>query len=185
MSLSHTILAMLNGKAQSGYDLKKSFGSGHSCFWQATMQQVYRELGKLEERGLVSPEVILQKGRPNKKLYSITAEGRSLLREWIGKPSKPTPIREDLIVKVLAAHLVDPETLRTELRRQQQCHKQQMTIYQTSWESSGCCSLSDLPLPEQCKCMTLRRGIRHEQSWIDWCEETIEWLHKNRQNLKN
>lgn len=176
MALPHTILAALNTGAQSGYDLLKGFSSGNGCFWQATQQQIYRELGKLEEQGLIVPEVVAQDGRPDKKLYSITPAGQHLLREWIAQPSKPTPIREELMVKVLAAHLVEPEIILDELKRRQQQHQQQFEAYQEQWEGMGCPHLSDLPLPLQCTCMTLRRGIRYEQSWVDWCEETITWL---------
>ncbi len=176
MALPHTILAALNTGAQSGYDLLKGFSSGSGCFWQATQQQIYRELSKLEEQGLVVPEVVPQDGRPDKKLYSITSEGQALLREWIAQPSKPTPIREELMVKVLAAHLVDPQIVIDELQRRQQQHQEQLEAYQALWECVGCANLSDLSMPLQCKCMTLRRGIRYEQSWVDWCEESIVWL---------
>lgn len=176
MALSHTILAALNTGAQSGYDLLKGFSSGSGCFWQATQQQIYRELGKLEEQGLIVPEVVPQEGRPDKKLYTITAEGQTILREWIAQPSKPTPIREELMVKVLAAHLVEPDVVLDELKRRQQQHQEQLEAYQGIWECDGCSNLSKLPMPLQCTCMTLRRGIRYEQSWVDWCEETITWL---------
>jgi DNA-binding PadR family transcriptional regulator len=176
MALPHTILAALNTGAQSGYDLLKGFSSGNGCFWQATQQQIYRELGKLEELGLIVPEVVPQAGRPDKKLYSITPEGQHLLREWIAQPSKPTPIREELMVKVLAAHLVEPQVVLDELKRRQQQHQQQLETYQELWSCRGCANLSDLPIPFQATCMTLRRGIRYEQSWVDWCEEAILWL---------
>ena len=185
MALSHTILAALNTGAQSGYDLLKGFSSGSGCFWQATQQQIYRELAKLEDQGLIVPEVVLQTGRPAKKLYSITAAGQQLLGEWIAQPSKSSPIREELLVKVLAAHLTEPEVVLEELRRRQAQHAEQLQTYEEIWQTSGCSALSELPLPLQCRCMTLRRGIRYEQSWVDWCEEAIVWLNHLPQEINS
>ncbi|MEO0852838.1 MAG: PadR family transcriptional regulator, partial [Cyanobacteria bacterium J06648_11] len=53
MSLSHTILMLLAEGAHSGYDLSKEFDECVGHYWQATPQQIYRELGKLDDRGLV------------------------------------------------------------------------------------------------------------------------------------
>lgn len=180
MALSHTILAMLYGDPQSGYELQKDFCSSSSCCWQAAMQQVYKELSKLKEQGLIVPQEVVQNSRPNKKLYSITPEGEEILKKWIAQPSKLSPIREELVVKVLVAHLISPHIMGEELRRQKQYHQEQLTTYQELWKYGGCEALSTLTFPEQCKCMTFRRGIYHENSWISWCEETMLWLEQSR-----
>jgi DNA-binding PadR family transcriptional regulator len=52
MSLSHAILATLSNGCYSGYDISKQFAGSVGFFWYATQQQIYRELGKLEEQGL-------------------------------------------------------------------------------------------------------------------------------------
>ena len=51
MALAHTILALLAKEPGSGYDISKHFDEGLSCYWKATQQQVYRELGKLKKEG--------------------------------------------------------------------------------------------------------------------------------------
>jgi len=175
MALSHTILAALSVSDHSGYDLLKRFADSNGCFWRATQQQIYRELAKLEAQGLISPEVIPQVGKPDKKLYSITASGQAILRDWIAEPSTPTPVREELLVKVLASHLVNPEIVLTELQRRQAIHQQQLDIYLEIQAQYGT-ELHQLPLEQQCRYMTLRRGIRYEQSWVEWCDEVMDWL---------
>jgi DNA-binding PadR family transcriptional regulator len=59
-----------------GYDLSKRFDGSVGFFWNATQQQIYRELAKLEDQGWISPQTISQQGRPDKKLYSVTDFGR-------------------------------------------------------------------------------------------------------------
>ncbi len=66
MALAHAILAALLDCPCSGYDLRKRFEGSVGFFWQASFQQIYRELGKLEELGWVESEAIVQQGRPDK-----------------------------------------------------------------------------------------------------------------------
>ena len=175
MALPHTILAALSISDHSGYDLLKRFADSNGCFWRATQQQIYRELAKLESQELITPEVIPQEGKPDKKLYSITDAGKQLLQGWIAEPSSPTPVREDLLVKVLASHLVEPQIVMDELQRRQSLHQTQLDIYLEIQEQYDA-DLGKLPLEEQCRYMTLRRGIRYEQSWVEWCDEVMDWL---------
>jgi hypothetical protein len=46
------------GTVSKGYDIRKRFEGSVGFFWQANFQQIYRELGKLEEQGLVRSEAI-------------------------------------------------------------------------------------------------------------------------------
>ncbi|MCX7595443.1 MAG: PadR family transcriptional regulator, partial [Fischerella sp.] len=87
MALAHAILASLIGRPCSGYDLAKQFDGSVGFFWQATHQQIYRELSKLETQGWITSEIISQEGRPDKKLYSVTELGKQQLKEWIAPVS--------------------------------------------------------------------------------------------------
>lgn len=55
MALAHTTLAMLLDCLQS---IRKRFEGSVGFFWQASFQQIYRELGKLEEKVLVLSKAI-------------------------------------------------------------------------------------------------------------------------------
>ncbi|MBE9028636.1 PadR family transcriptional regulator [filamentous cyanobacterium LEGE 11480] len=175
MALTHTILAALSVEPHSGYDLLKRFADDNGCFWRATQQQIYRELGKLESQGAITPQVIPQEGRPDKKLYSITDAGQLVLKEWLSEPSRPTPVREELLVKVMAGHLVEPAMTLQELQRRRQMHQGQLEVY-LELQVQRCEGFEHLPFAAQCQCMTLRRGIRYERSWVEWCDEAIDWL---------
>ena len=108
MALSHAILAsLIGGKPCSGYDLAKQFNSSLGHFWKATHQQIYRELASLEIKKLVTSQIIKQKERPDKKIYSITDAGRTYLVDWISEPSKPSPIKEDMLGEKLFINLTD------------------------------------------------------------------------------
>lgn len=174
MALVHTLLTVLCDHPASGYDLSKQFEETVSCYWKASQQQIYRELSKMEEQGWVSFERVPQAGKPDKKIYAITQAGRQELERWYQEPTEPTPIREDLLVKVLGGAHLPNDYLIQELQRRRQRHLEQMQRYQeveTKYQT--------LPNPstqEQYRYLTLRRGLRYEQEWVNWCDEVLEFL---------
>ncbi|MEM8832622.1 MAG: PadR family transcriptional regulator [Cyanobacteria bacterium P01_G01_bin.19] len=174
MALSHTILATLGNDAFSGYDLWKKFTECTNHYWKASQQQVYRELSKLETQGAIASEVVSQENRPDKKLYSITAIGKETLTQWIAEPSEPTAVREELLVKVLAANLVSPDIILKELERRHQIHAENLAACrEMEREMLREGDFSELSATKKCMYLTLRRGIRYETEWVEWCEEAI------------
>jgi DNA-binding PadR family transcriptional regulator len=91
MALSHTILAILANSPHSGYDISKRFEETVSCYWQASQQQIYRELGKMEHQGWVAFEKVPQEGKPDKKIYRITDAGLEELRQWYQRANGTHP----------------------------------------------------------------------------------------------
>ncbi len=177
MALAHTILATLGNDSFSGYDLWKKFSECSNHYWQASQQQIYRELTKLEAQGAIASELVPQENRPNKKLYRITKEGKEILTRWLGEPSEPMAVREEVLVKVLSAHLVPPGVIIQELKRRRAVHMKQLEDYKNA-EQEKFSNISELPLAEKCKYLTLRRGIRYEAEWVAWCEEAISIFEK-------
>ena len=175
MALTHTILATLGNEAFSGYDLWKKFTECTSHYWKASQQQVYRELSKLEAQGAISSEIVPQDNRPDKKLYQVTPLGKEILTDWIAKPSDPMAVREELLVKVLAGHLVSSQVIIQELQRRHQIHAENLAACKEKEQEmlgdSG--KPSELSTTQKCMYLTLRRGIRYETEWKDWCEEAI------------
>ena len=172
MALSHTILMLLSECPRSGYDIGKEFDECVGHYWQATSQQIYRELSKMEKQEWIEAETIAQEGRPNKKLFSITDAGQKQLLDWIARPSDPMSVREDLMVKVRAGHLVEPQVLIGELTRRRDIHAGKLAqLVEIERE--------DFPQPDALEgeelgnYLTLRCGFRYESMWVEWCEEAI------------
>jgi DNA-binding PadR family transcriptional regulator len=173
MALAQAILSSLAALGPcSGYDLVKRFDEFISCYWMASHQQVYRELRELERKGWVSSEAVIQTGRPNKVIYSITETGKQQLIDWALQPSEPTPIREPLMIKLKAGGLVPLEVILQEIKRRQQLHSSNLErLRQIETED-----FSELTSQVACKLhyLSLRRGIRYESEWVEWCEEAIQ-----------
>ncbi|WP_093799302.1 PadR family transcriptional regulator [Streptomyces sp. Wb2n-11] len=116
MALRHAVLAALlvgdggdsgGNSGCSGYQLAKAFDIGVANFWHALPQQLYAELAKLEKEGLVAGRRVVQETRPNKRLFRVTEAGLAELAAFTAAPSKPSFVRDDLMVKVQAADSVD------------------------------------------------------------------------------
>jgi DNA-binding PadR family transcriptional regulator len=180
MSLAHTILANLGDKSSSGYDLWKKFSQTSKYYWQASQQQIYRELGKLEQEGAIASKVIPQTGRPDKKLYQMTEKGQEKLKTWLLEPAEPMAIREELLVKVIAAELVPRSVILQEIERHHQLHLRQLSAYQKI-EQEKFPHLEQLSFKYKCSYATLRCGILYESYRIAWCEEAIALLSENDQ----
>jgi DNA-binding PadR family transcriptional regulator len=192
MALSHAILALLIDNPYSGYDLAKDFDQSVNFFWKATHQQIYRELNKLEEQKFVEVETIAQAGRPDKKVYHITKTGESFLIEWLLQPCEVMPIKEDLLVKLWAAQLIPVASsieqsmsvtkIIEEFQRHQALHQHRLTTYyQIGREFYP--NPDRLSIPEKYRYLVLRRGIRYEEDYIEWCDEVLE-LFANHPDVK-
>lgn len=174
MALAHTILSLLSEGSLSGYDVSKRFDEGIGCYWQASQQQVYRELGKIERQGWADFETIPQEGKPNKKVYRITEQGWQELVRWYVEPSEPTRIREDLLVKVRFGYKMPREVLLKELQHRRQMHLDQLSFYKEKEDHFK--SMSNPSIDMQFKYLTLQRGISYEVNWIDWCDSVLSFL---------
>src|SRR5207244_12293316 len=86
----------------AGYELAKRFDISIANFWYAQPQQLYAELARLEEGGLVEGRLVLQEKRPNKRVFLLTEGGRAELERFAQTPPKPTAIKDELLVMVQA-----------------------------------------------------------------------------------
>ncbi|MDM7491722.1 PadR family transcriptional regulator, partial [Rhodococcus sp. CSLK01-03] len=96
MALEHALLAALDERSGSGYELARRFDKSIGFFHSATHQQIYRVLRRMEERGWITGRTVPQDGRPDKKVYRVSAAGRTELDRWISQPSDPEQLRSDL-----------------------------------------------------------------------------------------
>lgn len=175
MSIKHAILVLLDREPGSGYDLAQRFNLGIGHFWQASHQQIYHQLKKLDAEKLVRFKIQAQEGKPDRKLYDITAKGRKTLKAWLRAPEKPPVVRDALLIKIFAAGEEDHPALIQEIERHIALHQTALKHHQ-GIEAE----FFKLPTAQQHKhrlpYLTLRRGIRYEREWIEWLEETRQLI---------
>ena len=130
MALGDAILACLTERPMTGYELAKTFDNSIGFFWKADHQQIYRELTKLRDRGHIQGREVVQSGKPNKLVYTLTPEGRAALRHWAARPGVPASIKDDLLVRLYALDSVDVEPLRTDLMARLEHHRDRFARYE-------------------------------------------------------
>ncbi|SKG69621.1 PadR-like family transcriptional regulator [Mycobacteroides abscessus subsp. bolletii] len=86
MSLRYALLALLTARPLSAYDIAKQFSTSVGFIWYAPDSQIYPELRRMEEEGLVAATEVPSGGRRTKREYRVTDEGVSRFRGWVNDP---------------------------------------------------------------------------------------------------
>ncbi len=175
MALEHAILVSLAERSASGYDLARRFDASIGHFWKASHQQIYKVLGRMESDKLVESNLVAQSGRPDKKVYEITADGRAELTSWLATPTPPEGLRSEFAVKLRALHLGDRANLVEQVRVRRAQHAAQLASYEASAakyypDPSALCEDEVGPF------LVLRGGLRTEAGALEWCDEILMTL---------
>lgn len=128
-SLSPTgwaLLGMLSGGDElSGYDIKKWFNWTIRFFYSSpAYSQIYSELKRLEQRGLVTSRV--DAGVRSRRMYQITDSGLTAVTQWANEePVEPPTLKHNPLLRVIFGHLMNPGRLR-EILTAHVAHVEQM-----------------------------------------------------------
>nr|WP_296778587.1 PadR family transcriptional regulator [Rhodococcus sp. (in: high G+C Gram-positive bacteria)] len=175
MALEHAILVSLTELSGSGYELARRFDKSIGFFWSATHQQIYRVLTRMDAAGWIAGTSVIQDGRPDKKVYTVSDAGRTELDRWIAEPTDPGKLRDELAVKIRGGAGGDIDVLKAEVRRHRDVHSERLELYR-SIEKRDFPSPADLAGTALHQYLVLRGGIRVEEGFADWCDEILENL---------
>jgi DNA-binding PadR family transcriptional regulator len=110
MSLRHSILGLLAGRPMTGYEIKKIFDDTLAHAWNAHDSQIYPALHRMEDKGLITVEPIMD-GRRQRRVNKITEAGRAELQNWIS--------RDDFLLRVFLFGLLTEQQQLTWLESEQ------------------------------------------------------------------
>jgi DNA-binding PadR family transcriptional regulator len=185
VTLPHAILVSLCEQSGSGYELARRFDRSIGFFWTATHQQIYRTLRTMEDDNWVTAAVVIQRGRPDKKVYTVSATGRAELARWIaaplgdGGPSRSGALSDnrtrEIAVKLRGAAYGDTATLRNQISALRTEHAQLLDTYR-GFEKTQFPDPAALDGSALHQYLVLRGGIRTEESTIDWLDEVTSAL---------
>lgn len=115
MSLRHAVLGLLTWQPMTGYELASKFDVSLGNAWHASHSQIYPELGKLEDAGMVE---VIARGARNSKTYGVTDTGREELRRWLVDVEPSRQQRNESAVRAfLAPRLLEADDARIALER--------------------------------------------------------------------
>src|SRR5690349_5886949 len=94
------ILGMVALGQRTGYDIKAFVDKTARYFWAASYGQLYPELKRLEDQGLVRGQPEPSGGRA-RTVYDLTEAGTAALRRWLGSENEPSyELRDEGMLKL-------------------------------------------------------------------------------------
>ena len=109
MSLRHAVLGLLEVEPSTGYELARKFDVSLANAWHASHSQIYPELAKLEEAGLVE---VVGEGARGSRTYAATAAGREEIRRWVAETEPNRGQRSETMLRWFLGCLLEPEDRR-------------------------------------------------------------------------
>lgn len=173
MSLPHALLTALAERPCSGSELAGRFDRSIGYFWQATHQQIYRELGRLEDAGWIEA-LPAENGRGRKRKYRLLPAGRAELVRWVGESQSPSPIRDELMVRLRAEAIIGPTRLTEELAQLAARHREKLALYQEIERKDF--PPEDASREQKLRHLVLKAGIDFESHRIAFCEQAMALL---------
>ena len=171
MALEHALLVALREKPGSGLELARRFDKSIGFFWHATHQQIYRVLGRMEADGWLAVEVVPQAGKPDKKVYAVTAAGERALADWLAAPSPMEDPRSAIAVKMRGASFGDRAAVLETVRGNLGDHQLRLAHYrQLEKQYADPAALTGHELDQY---LVLRGGIGLEEFWVGWLEDYL------------
>jgi DNA-binding PadR family transcriptional regulator len=159
---AYVILGMIRSQARSGYEIKATVDGTTRFFWAASYGQIYPELKRLSEAGLVvgidSPT-----GGRRRTVYEITADGEEELKAWLRQPPETFEMREEGLLKLFFADAL-PRDEAVEILRAMRAHRLAVNRELRAIEPMAQEKEDPFPL------IVLRGGIEFTDWFAEWCE---------------
>jgi DNA-binding PadR family transcriptional regulator len=157
------ILGMIATGKQTGYDIKQLVDRSTRHFWSASYGQIYPELRRLEEHGLIEGRHEPAGGRA-RTVYTLTPAGSQALREWLGSDAELTyELRDEGMLKLFFSDLA-PELRLRNIRAMR-------ALYERKHAQLCTLAAADPEMPGGPQ-LTLQFGLELIGRMVAWCEET-------------
>jgi PadR family transcriptional regulator AphA len=111
------MLGMIRLGARSGYAIKKAADVSTRFFWPTSLAQVYPELARLVQAGLLTRSEDSQ-GARERFAYELTERGEAALEDWLRAPREaPTQFRDESVLRLFFADALAEEDQSALVRR--------------------------------------------------------------------
>jgi len=159
---AYVILGFVRNEPRSGYEIKAVVDNSTRFFWAASYGQIYPELKRLSEAGLIVGSDSPTGGR-KRTVYEITADGEEELRAWLRQAPQTFEMRDEGLLKLFFANALPREEaveiLRAMRAQRLAINERLRAIEQMKGEVED-------PFPM----IVLRGGLEFTEWFADWCE---------------
>jgi DNA-binding PadR family transcriptional regulator len=166
---ARVILGMLRLGATTGYEIKRAIDLSTRFFWSASYGQIYPELHRLEERGLVQARPD-PRGGVKRTSYRLTKAGEAALHDWLTDPESYTfELRDEGLLRFFFGDLLTREEVVANLRVRQDFCDLVLEQFRGIEEDARTGFMDETQLYPY---LALVYGIELMSFMRDWCERT-------------
>ncbi len=184
------ILGMIALGRQTGYDIKQFVDKSTRHFWAASYGQIYPELRRLEEQGLITGQSEPTGGRA-RTVYELTQAGHTALRDWLEPEADPMfEVRDEGMLKLFFSDIGTPEQRIANIRAMRESHERTLAQLRAHEEHANHLRAHEehanhLRAYEEHAShlregprLTLELGIGLHRGIVEWCESTERRLRE-------
>ncbi|GEM_PF-967644 len=179
-SLEMALLGLIAGMPQIwGYDIVRIFNLSMRHFWHAHQGQIYPTLSRMERRGWIRSRQVIQRGRPNKRLFTITPAGREALERWLESPFEELKLKHPPLLRTLhLGHLGPDRAIEKFAEQRAACaaYLEELRGIERDHFGQGACTTQHMMFSY----FTVRYGIMWMEQSVRWCDWAIAEIRAHR-----
>jgi DNA-binding PadR family transcriptional regulator len=164
-TLGHALLGVLAEGPRTGYSLVRHLAQSIAYAWPASHSQVYPELARLLEAGLIGETGSAPRGG---RVYEITEAGLAEVRRWLRDTEPSRTVRDESALRLFFLWLLEPEDAEAYLRGEAERFREQLEEYE---------AIAAQPDPDNPKTrayrIALELGLRSARARLEWAEWAV------------
>lgn len=176
-TLKYALLGAISRGPKSGYDLMQEFNEDMAHSWYAAHSQIYPELRRLTNEGLVEYNVTIQGQSLQKKVYMITEKGREEFQHWMTKELDLVSVpKDEFRLKMYYFDCIPPEAALAQVKSQKEKRMERISKIKHALSHYPSCPTEPEKIADY---LALTGSAMREASYIEWldlCAEKIQEL---------
>lgn len=167
--LENIILGFLMEGNMSGYDIKNFMSTSTANFFDASFGSIYPALKRLETKGLITSQEIVEIGKYKKK-YQISEEGKKEFYRWLDEPVNLAGGGHEHLIKVFFFNHIEKQKAKLNIMKIIADAKDVLHGLEKLEPSIKDCA-------DEFKISTLLYGVEYYRFIITWYERFLEKLN--------
>ena len=167
------ILGLLSHDDLTGYDIKKQIDGSIRFFWKGSFGSIYPALAELEKQGSVRRLKSNDGGGREKIIYSITSQGKEILKAWVRDEKASNDLKYETLMKLFFGGVESKETSLKNIEdfeEQIKADLKVLQVYKANIEKA---------LDEEDHVyfyLTILFGIETYEAYLEWCNKARKVL---------
>lgn len=171
-ALGYALLCALHKGPLTGYELVRRMRQPIGYYWTARQSQIYPELTRLAELGLITSSGESGPGPHQRMTHQLTTAGSTALAYWLIQPPTPRPPRDALVLKTYAVGAADSSAMRALYLAEARLHEERLEDYRAQRARLVARGADHHSHRDFGAFATLKLGLGIEELYARWCR----WL---------